>query len=116
MSFDDQSSNLGFIEIAILHNLNILYKTHDGDQHKIMEEFNKKFIDIKPVYLSIKNKTALYSLISKGFIGKGYDHIYLTAEGYGFKRLYFLYWFKKAVSPFIVSIITSLTVSVMLNK
>lgn len=116
MSFDDQSSNLGFREMTILHNLNVLYEVYDGDKPKIMEEFNKKFVDITPEHSAIKNEVAIYSLISKGFIGKGYDHIYLTSEGYGFKRLYCLYWLKKAVTPFVVSVITSLTVSVMLTQ
>lgn len=113
MSFDDQSSNLGFREMTILHKLNALYKKYDGNQHEIMVEFNKEFVDITPTYLAIKNEAAIESLISKGFIGVGYNHIYLTAEGYGFKRLYLLYWLKKAVTPFIVSIITSMTISVM---
>lgn len=107
MSYDDRGSNLTPEEMKILTILNILYERKNGDIVKVTRIFNRMYVDVHPKSKALRLQTIVYGLRDKGFIEINYALISLTAEGYSFKWLYFIYWLKKAITPVVVSIITT---------
>lgn len=111
MSYDDRGSNLTPEEMKILTILNILCERNNGDIDKVTKVFNRIYIDVHPESKALRLQTLVYGLQNKGFIDINHARISLSAEGYNFKWLYFVYWLKKAIVPFVVSVITTLTIN-----
>lgn len=115
-SFSDRGSNLTPEEMKILTVLCILCERKNGDLKKVTKIFNRMYVDVQPEYKALRLQTIVYGLRDKGFIDINYAQISLTAEGYNFKWLYFIYWLKQAITPVVVSVITTLITTYFLPQ
>lgn len=74
------------------------------------------YVDVQPEYKALRLQAIVYGLRNKGFVDINYALISLTAEGYNFKWLYFVYWLKQAITPVVVSVITTLITTYFLPQ